>query len=91
LIFGFNDEQQEFAMSATMPNLKLEYLSIDALQPDPKNPRKHSNEQTKALARAMGEFGFTNPVLADKTGVVIAGHCRLLASHRNSGCGRKVL
>jgi DNA modification methylase len=50
------------------------------LQPDPKNPRKHSNEQTKALARAMGEFGFTNPVLADKTGVVIAGHCRLLAA-----------
>jgi DNA modification methylase len=68
------------ATNVPVSRLKLEYLSPNALQPDPKNPRKHSNEQTKALARAMGEFGFTNPVLADKTGVVIAGHCRLLAA-----------
>ena len=68
------------ATSVPVSQLKLEYLSIDALHPDSKNPRKHSKEQIKALARAMKAFDFTNPVLADKAGILIAGHCRLLAA-----------
>lgn len=67
-------------MSIAVSHLKVEYPSIDILQPDPKNPRKHSKQQTKALARAMEEFGFTSPVLVDKDNIVIAGHCRLLAA-----------
>jgi DNA modification methylase len=66
--------------AARVSKLNIEYLSINVLQPDPKNPRKHSPQQTKALARAIEEFGFTSSILADSQNAVIAGHCRLEAA-----------
>jgi ParB family chromosome partitioning protein len=46
------------------------------------NSRTHSDEQVTQLASSMKEFGFTNPVLIDEDGGLIAGHGRVLAAKK---------
>jgi DNA modification methylase len=50
------------------------------LAPAPRNARTHSPDQIKRIARSIGEWGFTNPVLVDENAVIIAGHGRLEAA-----------
>ena len=51
-----------------------------SLAPDPRNARTHPKRQLDQLVASIRAFGFTNPILADADGVVIAGHGRLLAA-----------
>ncbi|WP_425905675.1 ParB N-terminal domain-containing protein [Nitrobacter sp. TKz-YC02] len=45
--------------------LSIVYQDIAALNPRKSNPRTHSKKQIDQLARAISQFGFTNPVLVD--------------------------
>lgn len=54
--------------------------SISALTAYENNSRTHPEAQIVQIAASIKEFGFTNPVLIDKTDGVIAGHGRLLAA-----------
>lgn len=57
--------------------------NVELLNPYANNPRTHSDEQIEQLMASMREFGFTNPILADRdTKEVIAGHGRLLAARK---------
>jgi DNA modification methylase len=58
----------------------ITYLSPSALQPYPRNPRTHSKRQIRQIADSIKEFGFTNPVLIDRDGGIIAGHGRVEAA-----------
>jgi DNA modification methylase len=60
--------------------LAIDYRSIHALKPDPRNARTHPKRQIEQIVRSIREFGFTNPVLVDENGVLIAGHGRLRAA-----------
>jgi ParB-like chromosome segregation protein Spo0J len=55
---------------------------IDRLIPYGKNSRTHSEAQIAQLAASMKEWGWTNPVLADEAGGVIAGHARILPARQ---------
>jgi len=44
------------------------------------NARTHSAEQLEQIKASMLAFGFTNPLLVDEDGVLIAGHGRLEAA-----------
>lgn len=55
---------------------------VKALHPYKNNARTHSALQVEKLAHSIEAFGFTNPVLVDEHGEVIAGHGRLLAAKR---------
>jgi DNA modification methylase len=55
---------------------KLEYLPVSELKPDPRNPRRHTREQIAAIARSEHAFGFNAPILAERSGTIIAGHGR---------------
>lgn len=59
---------------------KVEMLEISSLLPYSRNSRTHSNEQIAQIARSIQEFGFTNPVLIDGQGGIVAGHGRVLAA-----------
>lgn len=50
------------------------------LVPYAKNSRTHSKKQIKQIAASIKEFGFTNPVLIDEKGGIIAGHGRIMAA-----------
>lgn len=62
--------------------LVIEYAPPRSLRPRARNPRAHSDAQIGKLMEAIGEFGFTAPLLIDDEGEVIAGHGRLEAAKR---------
>lgn len=61
-------------------NRKTELRRIDWLRPNPNNARVHSEQQVEFLCRLIKRFGWTNPILANAEGLIIAGHCRRLAA-----------
>jgi len=63
-----------------MGTLVIVYRKISDLKPYPRNARTHSRKQVKQIAAAIGEFGFTNPVLIDESDQIIAGHGRVQAA-----------
>ncbi len=60
--------------------LKIEQWPIGKVFSYARNARLHSDEQVSLVANSIKEFGFVNPCLVDANGVLIAGHCRILAS-----------
>jgi len=52
---------------------------ISELKLDPRNPRQHSPQQIRQIARSIEAFGFNVPVLVDTNMKVIAGHGRVMA------------
>jgi DNA modification methylase len=50
------------------------------LVPYARNARTHSPAQVAKIAASIQEWGWTNPVLVDVTGSIIAGHGRVLAA-----------
>lgn len=59
---------------------KIDMIATDQLLPYAKNPMKHPEWQIAQLASSIREFGFTNPVLVDENGEIIAGHGRVMAA-----------
>ena len=68
------------AHSQKIDTLEIEYRSLDALKPDPRNARTHSRKQIDQIAASITAFGFTNPILIDPQLEIIAGHGRLRAA-----------
>ncbi len=60
--------------------MTIEIKKIEELQPYQRNSRRHSPEQIAKIARSITEFGWTNPILLDRNGMVVAGHARLEAA-----------
>lgn len=50
------------------------------IRPYTRNAKKHPDEQLRKLAESIQKFGFRQPVLVDKDGVIIAGHGRYFAA-----------
>ncbi len=61
---------------------QIELLLVSSLIPYARNSRTHSDEQVTQIAASIREFGFTNPVLIDANGTIIAGHGRVLAAKK---------
>lgn len=66
--------------SASIRDLRVEVRPVSALKPARRNPRTHSKKQLRQLADSIRIFGWTNPVMVDGEGGVIAGHGRLEAA-----------
>ena len=62
--------------------MKIEQVKLDALIPYARNSRTHSDAQVAQIAASIKVFGFTNPVLIDETGSIIAGHGRVMAARK---------
>ncbi len=67
----------------------VEVRQIDALIPYARNARTHDEAQVSQLAASILEWGFTNPILADATGIV-AGHGRVMAARRLYDQGKTI-
>jgi DNA modification methylase len=67
----------------------ITYRPIAELAPYARNARTHSDAQVAQLASAIEEFGWTNPVLADASGIV-AGHGRVMAAQRLYARGLRI-
>ena len=60
--------------------MEIIYKKVDELIPYVNNARTHSKEQINQICASINEYGFTNPILIDEKGMIIAGHGRLMAS-----------
>lgn len=67
-------------LEADLKNRAVKIRTISGLRPYKRNARTHGPAQIEQIKASLERFGFTNPILIDKTGEVIAGHGRLLAA-----------
>lgn len=61
---------------------RIDWRDLGALLPYARNSRTHSDVQVAQIAASIKEFGWTNPVLVDAEGTIIAGHGRVLAARK---------
>lgn len=66
----------------TFFKLEVTYRPIESLIPYARNSRTHSDAQVAQIAASIREFGWTNPVLIDAEGGIIAGHGRIMAGRK---------
>src|SRR6266404_8270634 len=60
--------------------LKIQYLPLDEIRPDPSNPRLHGKRHIRQIANSIEAFGFNAPILADDERQIVAGHGRHAAA-----------
>ena len=63
-----------------MAATNIEHIAIRDLKPWARNARTHSKKQVRQIADSIEQFGFTNPVLIDEGGTILAGHGRVAAA-----------
>lgn len=62
--------------------MEIVYKKIDDLIPYTNNSRTHDKEQINQICASIKEYGWTNPVLIDEKGMIIAGHGRVEAGKK---------
>ena len=70
----------EASPAQSWPAERIEQWSIEQLIPYANNARLHSETDIDKLADSLRRWGWTNPVLVDEHGVLIAGHGRIRAA-----------
>lgn len=69
-------------MTQKWPADRPERRKVADLTPYARNARTHSDAQVAQIAASIKEWGWTNPILIDGTGGIIAGHGRVLAARK---------
>lgn len=59
--------------------MRVEQLPLTDIRPYWKNPRKHNERATEAVADSIRKFGMNSPIILDSENVIIAGHTRYRA------------
>lgn len=72
----------DFDLSSMLEGLQIELVATAGLIPYARNSKKHADWQIDKIAASMKEFGWTQPILIDRDGVIIAGHGRLMAAQK---------
>lgn len=68
-------------MTPRLPDA-VEHWPLDRLISYARNARTHDDDQVAQIAASIVEFGWTNPILVDAEGGIVAGHGRLLAARK---------
>ena len=75
-----NSDNSCFSPLGSAGELAIQLRLIGSLTPHRRNARTHSRKQISQIARSIETFGFTNPVLIDAAGGILAGHGRVEAA-----------
>lgn len=67
-------------MTSEIRDLRIHHRRLGDLAPFANNARTHSPKQIRQIAESIKVFGWTNPILTDGKGGIIAGHGRLEAA-----------
>lgn len=63
-----------------MKALDIRVVPIGDVKPYELNSKKHDPEQVKRIAESIKQFGWDQPIVVDKSNVIIKGHGRRLAA-----------
>lgn len=62
--------------------MEIQYIGVDEITAYSRNAKKHPDEQVEHIANSIREFGFRQPLVIDRDGVLVIGHGRLLAAKK---------
>ena len=62
--------------------MDIKNMDIGAIKPYIRNAKKHPQSQIENVAESIKKFGFVQPIVVDRGGCIIIGHCRYEASKR---------
>ena len=63
-------------------SMKVEMRRLMDIIPYAANAKKHDARQVANVAESIRQFGFVQPVVVDRDGVIVIGHCRALAAEK---------
>ena len=63
-------------------HVDIKNLPLTDLVPYDKNAKKHDNRQINNVAESIKQYGFVQPIVIDRDGVIVIGHCRALAAKK---------
>jgi site-specific DNA-methyltransferase (adenine-specific) len=55
---------------------------LSEITPYEKNAKKHDKTQIDNVAESIRQYGFVQPIVIDRDGVIVIGHCRALAAKK---------
>ena len=62
--------------------MKVEMRALDSIKPYEKNAKKHDQTQIDNVAESIRQYGFVQPIVVDKDGIIVIGHCRALGAKK---------
>ncbi len=62
--------------------MKITTRRLKEITPYKKNAKKHDKRQIANVAESIRQYGFVQPLVVDRDGVIVIGHCRALAAQK---------
>ena len=62
--------------------MKIIRKQLAEITPYANNAKKHSRQQINNVAESIKQYGFVQPIVIDRNGVIVIGHCRALAAQK---------
>ena len=62
--------------------MNIESRLLADIVPYAKNAKKHDKRQINNVAESIKQYGFVQPIVIDRDGVIVIGHCRALAAKK---------
>ncbi len=62
--------------------MNVEMRALDTIKPYEKNAKKHDQTQIDNVAESIRQYGFVQPIVVDKDGIIVIGHCRALGAKK---------
>lgn len=62
--------------------MEIQYRRIDEITPYENNAKTHDQTQINNVAESIKQYGFVQPVVIDRDGIIVIGHCRTLAAKK---------
>ena len=62
--------------------MNIKNINIKDIRPYKNNAKKHDETQINNVAESIKQYGFVQPIVIDKDGVIVIGHCRALAAKK---------
>lgn len=62
--------------------MEIQYRRLNEITPYGKNAKTHDQTQINNVAESIRQYGFVQPIVIDRDGVIVIGHCRALAAKK---------
>ena len=62
--------------------MNVQNRSVKDISPYEKNAKKHDKTQIANVAESIKQYGFVQPIVIDREGVIVIGHCRFEAAKK---------
>lgn len=62
--------------------MEIQYRRLDEITPYDKNAKTHDQTQINNVAESIRQYGFVQPIVIDRDGIIVIGHCRTLAAKK---------